>query len=178
MDPISLAFTAVSGVMGMMGSMQQGEAQAQAASYQAQVQRNNEIVARNNAAYSAQAGAVRAQAQDFKNRAVLGSIEATQGASGIDLGSDTSEDVRRSARQVARLDTETLYNNALLTANQSLTQASNFAAEAGLSDFEASNARRAGMMKGFGSLIGGASSFASKWSKFQNVGLSGYGSAF
>lgn len=178
MDPISLALTAGSAIMGFMGNMQQGEAAQQASQYQAQVQRNNEITARNNAAYSAQAGAVRAQTQDFKNRAVLGSIEAAQGASGIDFGSETSEDVRRSARQVARLDTETLYNNALLTANQSLTQATNFRAEASLSEFEGENARRAGMMKGFGSLIGGATSFASKWSKYQNSGMEGYGSAF
>lgn len=174
LEVIGLAMSAVSGVMGFMGSMQQGEAAANAANYQAQVQRNNEIIARNNAAYQAQAGAVQAQNLDFKNRAVLGSIEAAQGASGIDFGSETSEEIRRSARQVARLDTTTLYNNALLQANQSLAQSTNFGAQAGLSDFEAKNARSAGMMKGFGSLIGGASSFSDKWLKYQNAGIAGF----
>lgn len=174
---LGLAGSAISGVMGFMGSMQQAEAQAGAANYQAQVARNNEIIARNNAAYAAQAGAVRAQTQDFKNRTVLGTLEADQGASGIDFESGSSANVRRSARNVARLDTETIYNNALLQTNQALSQATSFSAQAGLEDFEARNARAAGTTRAFGSLLGGATSFADKWLKYQNAGISGFGSA-
>lgn len=173
---IGLAMSAVSGIMGFMGAQQQAETSASSSRYTAQVLRNNEIIARNNAAYATQAGAVRAQTQDFKNRAMLGSLEAGQGASGIDLMSGSSADVRRSARNVARLDTETLYNNALLQANQALGQASGFAAQAGLEDFEARSAKAAGQTKAFSSLLGGATSFADKWSKFSTAGVSGFGS--
>ncbi len=175
---LGLVGSVASGVFGFMGAMQQGEAASASAKYQAQVARNNQIIAANNAQYAAQSGATQAQAQDFKNRAVLGHIEAQQGASGIDVGSDTSEDVRSSARQVARFDTETLYNNALLRVNSSLGQASSFDAQAGLEDFEAKNAKSAGLMKGFGSLLGGASSFSDKWLKYQNTGVPGFGSIF
>lgn len=175
---IGLVGSVASTGFGFLGAMQQGEAASNAAKYQAQVQRNNEIIARNNAQYQTQAGAARAQANDLKNRAMLGSLEAAQGASGIDFDSDTSEDIRTGARQIARLDTQTLYNNALLQANASLSQASNFSAQAGLSDFEARNASSSALMKGFGSLLGGASSFADKWSRYQNVGVQGFGSIF
>lgn len=169
-----LVSSVASAGMGFLGAQQQASASAAASRYQAQVARNNEIIAANNAQYAAQAGAVRAQTQDFKNRAVMGTLEASQGASGIDFESGTSEDVRRSARQVARLDTTTLYNNALLQANQALVQGSNFRAQAGLEEFEARNAKSAGLTKGFASLLGGASSFADKWTKYSNVGISGF----
>lgn len=175
---LALAGSAASGLFGFLGAQQQGEASAASNRYQAQVYRNNQIIAANNAQYATQAGGVRAQTQDFKNRAVQGQIEAQQGASGIDLGSQTSADVRAGAKQVGRLDTESIYNNALLSANQSLAQASSAGAQAGLSDFAAKNAQSAGTMAGLSSLIGSASSFGDKWLRYQNAGVPGYGSIF
>ena len=175
---LGLVGSAASGLFGFMGAMQQGQASAAASKYQAQVARNNQIIAANNAQYATEAGGTRAQAQDFKNRAVYGQIEAQQGASGIDMDSPTSTDVRSSARQIGRLDTETIYNDALLRANQSLAQAGSFGAQAGLDTFEAKNAESAGLMKGFGSLLSGASSFSDKWLRYQNAGVSGFGSIF
>ena len=173
---IGLVGSAVSGVMGFFGAQQQASAQADAARYQAQVARNNQIIATQNAAYTAQAGASRAQAQDFKNRAILGGIEAAQGASGLDIEGDSSRRVRDSAARIGRLDTETLYNNALLQSSGQMAQGSNFASEAGLRDAEARNAQSAGLMRGFTSLLGGATSFADKWMSYQNKGVSGFGS--
>lgn len=173
---LGLVGSVASGLFGFMGAMQQGEAASASAKYQAQVARNNEIIATNNAQYAAQAGAARAQTQDFKNRAVMGQIEAAQGASGIDFDSETSRDVRRSARDIGRLDTMTLYNNALLSVRNSQAQASGFKTQAGLDEFEAANARSGALMKGFGSLLGGATSFADKWQSYSNKGVSGFGS--
>lgn len=172
---LGLVGSVASGLFGFMGAMQQGEAAAGAARYQAQVARNNEIIATNNAQYAAQAGANRAQAQDLKNRAVMGQIEAAQGASGIDFGSETSEDVRRSARALGRLDTQTLYNNALLNVRNAQAQATGFRAQAGLDEFEARNAKSGAMLKGLGSLLGGATSFADKWQSYSNKGVAGFG---
>jgi len=172
----SLAGSLISGGVGFMGAMQQGEAASGAAKYQAQVSRNNEITARNNAAYAAQSGAVRAQNQDLKNRAALGALEASQSASGIDLDSGSSEDVRAGARNIARLDTETLFNNALLQVRAAQSQGVNFGAQAGLEELEGRNAKSAAMTKGFGSLLGGATSFGDKWLRYQNVGVPGFGS--
>lgn len=172
----SLAGSVISGGVGFLGAMQQGEAAEQASQYQAQVARNNEITANNNAIYASQVGAVRAQTQDLKNRAVLGQLEAQQSASGLDLGSESSGEVRRGARNLARLDTETIYNNALLQVRAAQQQGVNFEAQAGLNELEGSNARSAALMKGFGSLLGGATSFSDKWLRYQNPGKFGFGS--
>jgi hypothetical protein len=163
--------SAISGVTGFIGAQQQAAATSEAANYQAQVARNNEIIAAQNAQYAAQAGATQAQAQDLKNRATVGGILASQGASGIDIESGSSQEVRRSAAQLGRLDTETIYSNALQTARSNMAQASNFGAQAKLSDFTARNARSAGLLSGFSSLLGGASSFSEKWMKYSNAGI-------
>jgi hypothetical protein len=165
-----LAGSAISGVTGFIGAQQSAGASAAASSYQAQVARNNQIIAENNAQYAAQSGAVRGQTQDFKNAAVEGRIAAEQGASGIDFDSPSSAAVRSSTKQLGRYDTETLYNNALLNVYGAQSQATGFGAQAGLDEFQARNAKSAGLIQGLGSLLSGASSFASKWAKFSDAG--------
>lgn len=167
---LSLIGSAISGVTGFIGSMQQGAAAARAAEYSAAVARNNQIIADQNARYAAAAGEAKAQAQDFKNRSIFGAIEAAQGASGISLDSPTLREVRDSAQQIGRLDTATIMQDALLTSRSYSAQAANFGAEAELDTMRASNARTSGFTSGFGSLLGSASSFADKWSRFKTVG--------
>jgi len=173
----SLAGSVISGGIGAIGAQQQASASAASSQYQAQVARNNAIIAANNAQYSTEAGATRAQAQDFKNRTVMGQIEASQGASGIDYDSPTSDRVRRSAANLGRYDTETLYNNALLQANAGLAQSTSQTAQAGLDEFAAKNARVAGTIGSFGSILGNAFSFSDKWLRYQDRGIIG-GSVF
>lgn len=165
--PIGLAFSAISGVMGAVGAMSQASAAKQQAEYQAAVARNNQIIAEQNARYSAQAGEVQSQAQGFKNRATLGAIEAAQGASGIQLGSPSLTDVRESAANVLRLDTANIMSNALLRSRGYNIQGQNFAAEGELAKMRGSAAQTAGFLGAAGSLLGGASSFAEKWSRLQ-----------
>lgn len=166
-----LVGSAVSGITGFMGSMQQSAAAEAAAKYQAQVARNNQIIAQQNAEYAAAAGAAQAQSRDFRNRAVQGGILAAQAASGIDVGSPTSREVRESAAQIGRLDTETLFANALQTTRGYVNQGTNFESEARLADMRARQASSSGFLSGFGSLLSGASSFASKWASYQDKGI-------
>lgn len=170
----SLVGSVVSGAVGFMGAQQQAGAQEASYKYQAQVARNNEVVASQNAAYASAAASNRAQAQDYKNRAVIGGLEAQMGASGLDLESGSSREVRDAARQIGRLDTQTIYSNALMEARGTQQQARNFGAQAGLDEFSASNASRAGTIAGISSLIGGASSFSDKWLRFQTRGVGGF----
>lgn len=164
---IGLAFSAISGIVGAIGSIQQAGAAKASAEYTAQVARNNETISRQNAQYAAAAGEASAQNQDFKNRAQLGAIEAAQGASGIDLDSTTLRSVREGAGNILRLDTANVMANARLRARGYDTQAGNFAAEADLARMRGQSAQSAGYIGAFGSLLGGASSFAEKWSKYQ-----------
>jgi hypothetical protein len=168
---VALIGTLVSGVVGFVGQMQQASAQQDAAKYQAAVARNNQIVAQQNAGYAAQAGAVAAQARDRKNASIAGSILAGQGASGIDVESTSSKELRDSQEQLGRLDTQTIMARALLQSRSYTQEAANQGAEADLATQRASNAGTAGTIGAFGSLLGGANSFADKWMKYQNVGI-------
>ena len=181
MDPItlgvvSLAGSVISAGVGAVGAMQQSAATQASAKYQAQVARNNEIIAGQNATYAAQAGATAGQAQDFKNRATQGAILAAQSASGIDTESETSKEVRDSAARLGRLDTLNIIQQANLNKYGSQTQVTSFKAQAGLSDLQAKSASSAGGIGAFTSILGGASSFADKWLRFQNVGVPGFDS--
>jgi hypothetical protein len=164
--------------MNLMGGMQSASASAGASRYQAQVARNNAIIARQNASYAAQVGGTQAQAQDFKNRAQLGDIYSVQSASGIDTEMGSPVAVRESAASLGRLDTETIYANAMNKVRDYEAQSTNYEAQAGLAESAAKNAQSAGTIGAFGSLITGASSFADKWQRYQNVGVSGFGSPF
>lgn len=162
---IGLAFSAISGIVGAIGSLQQASAAKAAAEYQSQVARNNETIARQNAQYAVAAGEAQAQAQDMGNRAKLGVIEAAQSASGIELDSPTLRQVREGSAQVLRLDTANVMANAALRARGYETQASKFAAESDLARMRARSS--SGYIGAFGSLLSGASSFSEKWARYQ-----------
>jgi hypothetical protein len=172
---IGLALSAVSTVMGVVGSISQGQAQKKAADYQAQVAKNNATIAQQNAQYAVAAGESKAQSQDFKNRAIAGAIESGQAASGIDLSSPTLADVRSSSAQIGRLDTANVMADAMLVARGQEAKASDFTAEAGLKTMEGENALTASYAKAGGTLLSGAGSFADKWNKYQSPAGAGGG---
>jgi hypothetical protein len=182
MDPatlavVSLATTAISAGVGAMGSIQQGQATAAASNYQAQVAKNNAITAEQNAAYATQAGTAKAQSQDFQTAAVVGAEQAGQGASGIDLTTGSPRAVREGTHQMGRLGTLNIVQDANLTAYGYRTQGTSFTAQSQLDTSQAGFASQAGFLGAGTSLLGGASSFADKWSSYQLRGaLPGVGS--
>jgi hypothetical protein len=164
---IGLALSGLSTVMGAVGSIQQGQAASRQAEYQAQVARNNQTIASQNANYASNVGETQAQAQDLKNRAQLGVIEAAQSASGLSFDSPTLRDVREGSANVLRMDTLNTAQNAQLRARAYTAQAGNYGAEAGLQTAAAGDARRAGTFGAVSSILSGGSSFAEKWSRYQ-----------
>lgn len=171
---IALIATVASAGIGAVGAIQQGQAGAAQAQYQSQVARNNQIVADQNARYQATAAATKAQAEDMKQRAVLGSIEASQGASGIAFDSPTMEQIRESQRQVGRLTSRTVFEEGMQDARQSSQAGRGFEAEGQLARMRGASASAAGTMGAFSSLLSGATSFSDKWSKFKVAGVPGY----
>lgn len=167
----ALAAAAGSAVIGAYGSIQAGNAAATAANYQAGVARNNRVIAQQNAEYSAAAGMGQSQRADAKTRAVGGAIEAAQGASGIDTGVGSPAEVRESAREIGRLDAETIMANAMQQSRAYGAQATNFGAQAQLDKMQGAQARTAGYIGAASSLVGGSSSFSDKWLRYQNVGV-------
>jgi hypothetical protein len=180
MDPatlavVSLATTVASAGIGFMGAQQQASAQAASANYQAQVARNNAVIQQQNAARAAQTGRAQAQQQDLKNAATYGGVLAAEGASGIDLSTGSPRQVQSSAQQVGRLDTLNIADRAAQQVRGYQINALSDTAQAQLDTMQAQNAQTAGTISSAGSIIGGASSFADKWQRFQTTGVPGFG---
>lgn len=171
MATLSLIGTGVSAVTGAIGAMSNAAAQRKQAEYQAQVARNNQLIAEQQGRAATEAGEARAQAQGFKERSIGGMIEAGQGASGLDLGSPSLTAVRESQSSIGRLNVENIMQQARLQAYGYNAQASNYGAQAGLYDMVGRQASTAGFLGAAGSLLSGASSFADKWARYSYQGL-------
>ena len=154
----------VGGVVSGIGAMQQGQAQADAARYQAQVARNNEIIAEEQANATRQEGAIKAQMEDQKSAQLIGKQDAILGASGVDMESGSALAVRQSQAGLARLDALTVRSNAEKKAWGFDVEASNQRAQQQLDYMKASAAEDAGQLGMFSSILGGASSAAKSWS--------------
>lgn len=179
MDPATLAITslvgsAIGGGVSAFGQLQSGQAAKDAGQYSAAVARNNQVYAQQDAQRAAEAGGVRAQSQDFQNRAKQGYVAAAQGASGIGVESKSSGDVRDSLDELGRFDTQTVMDNALAQSRASTARAQSFGEQATLDTFQGNNAATAGYLGAAGSIIGGASSFSDKWLKFRSTSVPGF----
>ena len=98
--------------IGAIGTIEGGEATQNMAAYQAQVAKNNQIIANQNAQYANEAGEAQAAATSLKGAAVGGKIKAGEAANNIDVNSGSAVNVQQSQREQAQLDTETVVNNA------------------------------------------------------------------
>lgn len=169
---IAMAASVIGTGLSAVGQLSQGAAQSASANYQAQVARVNQQIQEQNAAYERQKGDVEAQSQDMKNKAQMGALSAAQGASGFDMNSGSSLDTRQSARELGRLDTLTVRNNAERKAHEFDIAAMNQGAQANLYSAQAKTSQMAGYLGAASSLIGGISSVGDKWASFKKAGVS------
>lgn len=162
----------IGGVVNAVGAIQQGKAQAAQATYQAQVARNNAIIAKQNAAYEIEAGKVEEQTQRLKTNLTIGETKAIQGASGLEVGVGSAEDVVASTATIGELDALTIRANAARRTYSYETESTNYTAQGSLYDMEAVAAKKAAAIGAFGSILGGISSVAGKWQGWQSGGSS------
>lgn len=142
---LALAGTAVSAV----GSLQSGF-------YSAQVAENNAKIATQNAGYARESGQQQAAVTSMKGAAKVAHVKASQAASGIDVNTGSAVDVQAGEREVAKLDADTVLNNAELQAYGYTTQATSFKAQA-------EQDKTAAIIGATGDLLSGASSLDMKW---------------
>lgn len=153
----SAVATAGSAVLG-------GVSSAEAANYQAKVASNNAVIARNNARYSASAGASQAEQQSLRDAQKLSGLRAAQGALGVDPNSGSAADVQVSQRELGGLDQATVSNNAALEVYGYKTQAQSFEAQSKLDESEVGYDIAGSLLSGVGKLAGNpaaASGFSS-----------------
>jgi len=163
--PIAMAATTVlSTGLSIAQQSQQAAAQAGMANYQAQLARNNQMIAEGYAQRALQQGRVDEQNQRFKSAALLGSQRAALASQGGDVDSGSPLDIQADTARAGEYDAQAIRNNAALKAYGYRVQAANTGAEADLDSFKAANAM-ANLPYGIGSsLLGGARSLAGTFS--------------
>lgn len=169
------AASTVAGLFGTVlqagGAYEAGNAQSQMYGYQAQVAANNATIERSNAAQTLAAGNVQESDQKLKTGEIVGSQRAAQASNGLDVNFGSNVDVRNSTQSVGDLDAAMIHYNAARTAYGQKLTANNFQDQAELDTQAAKNSKQAGALKALTTLIGGASSTASKYNQFKLAGV-------
>ena len=174
-----IAATAVGGVTSAIGNIFQGQATSQSYQYQAQIAQINAQVAKQNAAYAQETGEVEAQQSGMQTRAQIGQTKAIQGASGLDVNTGSGAAVRGSEAEIGVENQNITRANAAKAAYGYEVNAAQFTNQASLDVASGANAKTAGNIGAFSSILGGVGSVASKWSQASSQGIfSGSGSGF
>lgn len=173
MPIIAIAGMAMSTAASGIGAMRQGQATAASANYQAQVARNNAVIAQQNADAERAAGHSKEQRHRMEVKRVIGEQLAAQGASGFDVNTGSAVDVRAGTAGIGELDALTIRYNADLKARDFENQKRGFLHEAEMKEAEASAAKKAGMLQMATTFLGGSSKIASAAFKFNQAGAFG-----
>lgn len=170
---LALATTALSTGLSIAGQGQQAAASAAQANYQAQLARNNQMIAEWNARRALQQGRVAEQQQRFKTAQVIGAQRAALASQGGDINSGSPLDIVGDSARAGEFDARTIRNNAAMQAYGFRVQAANAGAQSELYRQSAANTMDA-LPFGIGSsLLGGASSLFDKGLRYFGTGLSG-----
>lgn len=168
-DPVSLAVVGAAGAgLNAYGSYESGQSQAAAASYQAQIAANNAITAQQNAKWDIQSGDIAATNEELKTRAQIGTAKANQGASGIDVNTGSSADVRSGMAETGTANALTQRSDAAKKAYSAQVEAVSDTAQSKLDTMQATQAQEAGEIGGLGSLLSGASTVGGNYAKWKN----------
>jgi hypothetical protein len=144
--------------------------------YQAGVAQMNAQIAAANADMAMYTGEVNAEKQGMETRYQIGTTKAVQGASGILVGAGSNARVTEGEALVGAQNVGILRSNAAKTAYGFNVQSVQDTAQAGLDTYAAKYSKTAGTLAAAGSLIGGVSSVAGKWTgAVQSGALSGVG---
>lgn len=152
---LQLAGLAASTVGGI-GQAMQGRAAAESSRYNAEIAANNQIIARQNASAAIKEGEANAAASSQATKAKLGGILANQGASGVDINSGSSIDVRSSAAQNGELNAINIRADAARKAYGYQTEGVNAGIQEKMDKETAKNEEIAGGVNAAGTLLGNA----------------------
>ena len=169
MAGVGMGMSAAGAVTGAIGAAKQGAAQQQMHAYQAGVARINEQISKQNAAWTRAAGEVSAQRAGMKGRTESGEIVASQSGRGLDITSGSNRAVQESHQELVSHDLAMIRANAAHRAYGFDVQAMEHEAQATVHGMAGSQAKTAGVLGVASSLIGGASSLASKWMQYRSM---------
>src|SRR5438445_12675014 len=172
---LSMGLNAAGSVMKAIGGQNESEASARLHEYKAGVARQNAIFNRRNSDYTLDAGEQASRRAGLTTGFTIGRQKTAQAASGFDVNEGSSADVRDAQRAAGMEDQTTIRTNAGRKALDFRNKAVSDDMEAQNELTAAENARKAGKINLFSTLLGGASSVASRWSSASRT-FSGAGS--
>ena len=155
-------------VTSVAGAGMSAYSQMQSANYNAQVAKNNQIIANQNASIALQQGQQQEENKRIQTGEMLGAIESGEAASGVNPNTGSALNVRASAAETGELDALTIRSNANLTARNSAYAARMYGSQAQLDTSQ-------GEYGAMSSILGGASSVSNKWLQYQMNGAGSSG---
>lgn len=167
---VAIAATVASTAMSAYGMYQQGQQQKAQSAYQSAVARNNATRAEYMAQDALKRGQIAESQQRLKGRLILGQMRAVQAGNGADINEGSAMELQTSQAGVNELDALNVRNNSEREAQNYRMQASDFTGQAGLYDFQGSNAASNGAWGATGSLLAGTGSVAGKWYTMDKAG--------
>lgn len=178
MGAISIGSTLLSGALGGAGASFSAGASADAFNFKAGIAKLNSDINKQNASWAINQGAIKASNYGLRAGQEIADTKVVQAASGLDVNSGSKEAVRDTQQTVAKYDQGLIRSDAAHTAHGYEVKAAADSMEAELDRTSASNAGKAGKLGILSSIIGTASSVASKWTQGNTLGMwSGSGSS-
>ena len=156
-------------VMGGVGAIQQGNAQAASAKYNAQVADMNSKLAQKSARDAVARGQIEEQQQRAKTSALIGQKRVAMAANGVDMKFGSPLDDLIDTATMGELDALTIRSNTYREERDIRQQGLNSSAQAGLYRAEAKSAKTGGFLNAFGTVLGGAADAYGNYRK-TNVG--------
>jgi hypothetical protein len=168
---IGLGATLFGGFEQAKGAAQLGAAQQSMYNYQAGVAEINAKIAKQNEDYERNLGELQAQQYGMAARGRMGQILSAQASSGLDVNTGSAKSVRESAGLVAHMDLDQIRSNAAKAAYNYDVQSTQYENQAQLYRMGGENAAAAAKINVESSIIGTASSVATKWLQASNLGM-------
>ncbi|MBS1164486.1 MAG: hypothetical protein H6R00_511 [Proteobacteria bacterium] len=148
------------GILSGAGQIASANADAKAAKYNAEVQRNNAMLADRQARNVLDAGMREEQKQKALTAQLMSRQQATQAANGVDVTFGTPLDLMVDTAKMGAVDALTIRTNAYRNYDDARNQAVSSRNQAALYDMQAKNSRTAGILGAFGTM---ASAFGSAY---------------
>lgn len=169
-DPVSLGvaglgMAAISTGVGVMGSIQQAQAQNRAADYNTAIQRNNALAAQYEAQDIQARGAIEEKQHRLKVAQQAGAQRAASAASGVLVDAGSTANIVDDTVGFGELDALTIRQNAARQAWGAMNQSRNYSAQANLASMNKQNVGLAATS----SLVGGASAMLQQGSQLYSA---------
>lgn len=166
-----LVASVASAGMGAIGSMQQSQAQASAARYQAAVAENARTVAEWQAKDAEKRGLIAEEQRRTKTRLQIGAQRSALASMGADINDGSNLDIIGDTAAVGEQDALTIRSNYAREAWDKRVAATTYAGDAALAKSNAANFDGNSWIGVGANLIAGASSVADKWSVYKSKGI-------